>query len=148
MKAIKHIILMSLFFVGCTYANDSQKIKALISNYEIYLNASDTKSVLNLYAEHPVFMPQYAPAQIGRKAVKQAYKNVFNTISLDIRFTTHTIEILGDTAWARTSSAGKTTLLANGAMINEGNNELFIFKKENNHWKIKQYLFSTNQPRK
>jgi hypothetical protein len=29
----------------------------------------------------------------------------------------------------------------------EGNNELFILRRENGAWKIHRYLFATNQPR-
>jgi uncharacterized protein (TIGR02246 family) len=125
----------------------SQEIQSVISKYESALNASNADDVLKLYGKNPTFMPQHAPAQVGRAAVKQAYDNVFSAIKLDIKFTTHEVEVLGDTAWARTSSAGKTKILANNVVINEGNNELFIFKKENGDWKIHQYLFSTNQPR-
>jgi len=123
------------------------RIQEAVSKYESALNAGNTGEVLNLYGENPTFMPQHAPAQVGRAAVKQAYDNVFNTIKLDVKFTIHEVEVLGDTAWARTSSAGKTRILANDVVVNEGNNELFIFKKESGGWKIHQYLFSTNQPR-
>jgi len=122
-------------------------IQGVIAKYESALNASKADDVLKLYGKNPTFMPQHAPAQVGRAAVKQAYDNVFNTIKLDIKFSIHEVEVLGDTAWARTSSAGKTKILANNVVVNEGNNELFIFKKENGDWKIYQYLFATNQPR-
>lgn len=122
-------------------------IQGVIAKYESALNASKANDVLKLYGKNPTFMPQHAPAQVGRAAVKQAYDNVFNTIKLDIKFSIHEVEVLGDTAWARTSSAGKTKILANNVVVNEGNNELFIFKKENGDWKIYQYLFATNQPR-
>ena len=123
------------------------QIQGVIAKYESALNASNPDDVLKLYGINPTFMPQHAPAQEGRAAVKQAYDNVFNTIKLDIKFSIHEVEVLGDTAWVRTSSAGKTKILANNVVVNEGNNELFIFKKENGDWKIHQYLFSTNQPR-
>ena len=126
---------------------NSADIRGVITNYESALNASNADDVLKLYGQNPTFMPQHAPAQVGRAAVKQAYDNVFNTIKLDIKFSVHEVEVLGDTAWARTSSAGKTKILADKVIVNEGNNELFIFKKENGDWKIHQYLFSTNQPR-
>lgn len=102
---------------------------------------------MTLYSNNPTFMPQHAAAQVGRNAVEQAYDSVFQTIKLNIKFTTHEVEVHGDTAWARTSSAGKTTILANDMVVNEGNNELFVFKQENGQWKIYQYLFATNQPR-
>ncbi|NOY72714.1 MAG: DUF4440 domain-containing protein [Gammaproteobacteria bacterium] len=148
MKSLLTLLTFCLLLAGLAHAGgDKQKINNLISHYETALNGSDIDGVLGLYGKKPVFMPQHAPAYVGRGAVKQAYTNVFNAIKLDIKFTTHEIEVLGDTAWARTSSAGKTTILAADVVVKEGNNELFIFKNEDGNWKIHQYLFSTNQPR-
>lgn len=148
MKSILTILTFGLLASPIAHADtNNAEIQGVISKYESALNASNADSVLKLYGKNPIFMPQHAPAQVGRVAVKQAYDNVFNTIKLDIKFSTHEVEVLGDTAWARTSSAGKTKILANNVVVNEGNNELFIFKKENGDWKIHQYLFSTNQPR-
>ena len=72
---------------------------------------------------------------------------MFETIKLNVEFTIHEVEVLGDTAWARTSSAGRTRILAAGIEVQEGNNELFVFKRENGDWKIHRYLFATTQPR-
>lgn len=126
---------------------NTNAIGNVIDRYEAALNSSDTATVMSLYSKQPTFMPQHAPAQVGREAVKMAYDNVFQTIKLNIEFTIHEVEVHGDTAWARTSSAGKTKILANDMVVSEGNNELFIFKQEDGQWKIYQYLFSTNQPR-
>ena len=148
MKATNILAIAALFTSNTVMADDTAAaIKGEIKKYETALNASQTSQVLELYSRNPTFMPQHAPAQVGRAAVKQAYDNVFNTIKLDVKFTTHEVEVLGDTAWARTSTAGKTRILANNVVVNEGNNELFIFKKENGDWKIHRYLFATNQPR-
>ncbi|MFV1983837.1 MAG: DUF4440 domain-containing protein [Thiohalomonadales bacterium] len=148
MKSIFSILAYWVLVCGLAQADtNTTKIQTLISQYESALNTSNVNGVLGLYGKNPTFMPQHAPAQVGRAAVKQAYENVFKTIKLNIKFTIHEVQVLGDTAWARTSSAGKTKILANKVVINEGNNELFIFKKENSDWKIYQYLFSTNQPR-
>ena len=122
-------------------------IESVLQSYEKALNANDVGTVLKLYGSDPVFMPQHAPAIVGRDAVRAAYEHVFNTIKLDLKFTTSEIETHGDTAWARTSSAGRTRILAAGVEVNEGNNELFVFRKESGDWKIHRYLFSTNQPR-
>lgn len=128
-------------------ANSHQEISQLITQYESALNNSNPEQVIRLYSQTPVFMPQHAPAQIGRDQIKQAYQAVFNSIKLDINFSVHQVEVYNDTAWVRTSSAGKTTILANKQVINEGNNEMFILKKEQGHWRIHQYIFSTNQAR-
>jgi len=148
---VKSIFITLIFWIlasSLVQANsNNQKIQTLISQYETELNASNVDGVLALYGKNPTFMPQNSSAQVGRAAVKQTYKNVFNTIKLDIKFTIYEIEVLGDTAWARTSSSGKTKILAKDVVISEGNNELFIFKNEDGTWKIYQYLFSTNQSR-
>lgn len=127
-------------------SDDEASIQALIDRYNTHLNAGDTDSIMGLYGQEPVFMPQNAPAQRGRAAVARAYAQVFSQISLKIRFQTHALETFGDTAWARTSSAGETRILANGSIVEEGNNELFVFKREQGQWKIHQYLFASNLP--
>ncbi|VAX08639.1 hypothetical protein MNBD_GAMMA25-878 [hydrothermal vent metagenome] len=141
------ILLMLSTHVISKSQPESQLIKQVINRYEVALNASDTESVMKLYGEKPIFMPQHSAAQVGRTAVKKAYESVFTAIDLNIKFTIYEVEIHDNKAWARTSSAGKTIILANGVKINEGNNELFIFKKERGKWKIHRYLFSTTTPR-
>lgn len=122
-------------------------IEELLKTYETALNANDLERILALYGSEPVFMPQHAPALVGRDAVRAGYQQVFATIKLAIRFDVHEIGEAGDWAWARTSSAGRTRILAAGVEVAEGNNELFIFRRERGEWRIHRYLFSTNQPR-
>jgi len=86
-------------------------IESLIKTYETALNTNDIDAILGLYGTQPVFMPQHAPALVGRDAVRAGYKQVFETIKLNIRFEIHEIQEAGDWAWARTSSAGRTRIL-------------------------------------
>ncbi len=122
-------------------------IKTLIEAYEAALNANDIETILSLYSAAPVFMPQHAPALVGRDAVRAGYAQVFAAIKLNVRFDIHDIEQTGDWAWVRTSTAGRTRILGNGAEIDEGNNELFVLHREQSEWKIHRYLFSTSLPR-
>jgi uncharacterized protein (TIGR02246 family) len=122
-------------------------VESQIKTYEKALNSNDIESILSLYGQAPVFMPQHAPPLVGREAVRAGYRQVFETIKLNVEFTIHEVEVLGDTAWARTSSAGGTRILAAGIEVQEGNNELFVFKREHGDWKIHRYLFATTQPR-
>ena len=120
-------------------------IKELLKTYETALNTNDLERILALYGNEPVFMPQHAPALVGRDAVRAGYEQVFATLKLNIRFEVYEVEETGDWAWARTSSAGRARILAAGVEVDEGNNELFVFRRENGGWKIHRYLFSTNQ---
>jgi uncharacterized protein (TIGR02246 family) len=121
-------------------------IQSTLRAYEKALNANDIETILNLFSTEPVFMPEYAPALVGRDAVRAGYEQVFSTIKLNVRFNIHEIEEAGDWAWARTSSAGRTNILSTGAEVEEGNNELFVFRREDGAWKIHRYLFATNRP--
>lgn len=149
MKKLMLTLAIGIFAGTASFAAaPKDEIIKTIKSYEKALNGNDVKTIVSLYSSSPVFMPQHAPAQIGKAAVQAAYEGVFKSLDLDIVFEIHEVEVLGNTAWARTTSAGKTKILADGAVISEGNNELFIFKKQSGQWKIHQYLFSTNLPRK
>ena len=124
----------------------NQEITNLLEAYEKALNTSDTQAALALYGSDPVFMPQFSAALSGRDAVRAAYDKVFQTITLNVVFTIHEIVELGDLAYGRTSSAGQTKIHATNKLLKEGNNELFIFRKEQGQWKIHRYLFASTNP--
>jgi len=122
-------------------------IKSALKTYETALNGNDVDTILSLYGTDPVFMPQHAPALVGRAAVRAGYEQVFATLKLDVIFTIHDVVETDEWAWARTSSAGRTRILNANVEVVEGNNELFIFHKEDGAWKIHRYLFATSEPR-
>jgi uncharacterized protein (TIGR02246 family) len=121
-----------------------QQIEQVLQQYEQALNVSDTAASLALYSSEPIFMPQFASAQIGRDAVQATYEQIFQTIQLRVKFTIHEVEPMGELAYVRTTSAGTTTVLADDKTTDEGNNELFVFKQENGDWKIHRYLFASS----
>ena len=125
-------------------------VTALLAKYNEALNASSTEAVMPLYADDGVFMPPYSQSAVGSEAVRKAYDAVFKAIALNVKFTIAEIVELGPGwAFARTNSAGTTTDHATGNKTAEGNQELFIFRKEHDGaWKIARYSFSpTNPPR-
>jgi uncharacterized protein (TIGR02246 family) len=124
----------------------NQDIVDVIKAYEKSLNTSDTRAALALYGEDPIFMPQYSVALSGQDAVKAGYDHVFNTLKLNVTFTIHEVVEMGDLAYVRTTSAGKTEMLAKKTTVKEGNNELFIFRQEHGKWKIHRYLFASTNP--
>jgi uncharacterized protein (TIGR02246 family) len=126
-----------------------EEITNLLKAYEKALNTSDTDGALALYGSDPIFMAEYADAFIGRDAVKIAYTQVFKAIKLNVRFSIHEIvDMGGDLAYGRTTSAGQQETLADHSTSKESNNELFVFRKEQGHWKIHRYLFATCNPPK
>ena len=127
----------------------TEGVTALLEKYNEALNASSTEAVMPLYAEDGVFMPPYSQSAVGSSAVRKAYDAVFKAITLNVKFTIAEIGELGPGwAFARTNSAGTTTDHGTGRTSSEGNQELFIFKKDSDGaWKIARYSFSpTNSP--
>ncbi|MEK0268032.1 nuclear transport factor 2 family protein [Stenotrophomonas rhizophila] len=105
------------------------------------LNGNDTDTILlSLYSAEPVFMPQNAPALEGREAVRAGYE-VFATIKLNVTFDIHEVVQVGEWAWVRTSSAGRTRIPPASRLLRA--TTLFVFA-----WrlarKIHRYLAATN----
>ncbi|MGE0784150.1 MAG: SgcJ/EcaC family oxidoreductase [Sandaracinaceae bacterium] len=125
-------------------------VEGLLERYEAALNASDVEEVLPLYRDDAVFMAQHRSPAVGRASIEAAYREIFATIRLNVRFATdEVVRVTPTLAFARTRSRGTTTILANGAEVSEGNQELFILERadERSAWKIARYIFATTQPR-
>ncbi|MCF6323630.1 MAG: SgcJ/EcaC family oxidoreductase [Gammaproteobacteria bacterium] len=111
-------------------SSEQKNIHKVLKSYEQVLNASDVAGVAKLYTKDGVFMAQHKPSVVGISAIKAAYKSIFQVIDLNINFDIIEIEVIADDwAFARTNSAGTATVNATGDKIPEGNQELFLFKK-------------------
>ena len=100
-----------------------------------------------LYAPDGVFMPQNSPSSVGADAVRKAYDNVFNMITLGVKVDIAEIHQLApEWAFARTNSEGKVKVHATGEGGPEANQELFVFQKIAGSWKIARYCFCTTNP--
>jgi uncharacterized protein (TIGR02246 family) len=126
------------------------KIKALLAAYNVALNSSKTDLVMPLYMSDGVFMPSYSESAIGQAAVRKAYDEVFETRKFDVNLNLAELVVLSpEWAFGRTNSAGHTTNPKTGAQSSEGNQELFIFRRDSDGaWKIARYSFSPTNPPK
>jgi ketosteroid isomerase-like protein len=135
---------------GAPSAEKSESTKGefekLLNTYSAGLTSGNVDGVLELYSSDPVFMPEYAPPAVGREAVRKAYEWVFATLKLNGRFIVHEAEVIGDTAWVRTNSTGRFTIIATGFEADVANSEFFLFKRENGAWKIHRYIFTASAP--
>jgi uncharacterized protein (TIGR02246 family) len=132
--------------------NSNEKAVAdVLAAYNVALNSSDSNAVMPLYAHDGVFMPPYSPSAVGLAEVRKAYDAVFKAIKLTVTFEiAEIVELSPDWVFARTNSAGKTLNHATGKTTAEGNQELFLFRKDKDgKFKIARYSFSpTNPPTK
>ena len=128
---------------------NEQAVAAVLAEYQDALNQSDTDAVMKLYASEGVFMPQHFPSSVGADAIRKAYLAVFEAITLTVEFkVAEVLQIAPDWAIARTNSAGTVKVNATGDGGPEANQELFVFQKIHDTWKIARYCFSTTNPPK
>ena len=126
---------------------DEKAIGAVLAKYQDALNQSNTDAVMKLYGADGVFMPQNSPSSVGAQAVRKAYEAVFDAITLSVKFDIAEVRQLApEWAFARTNSAGRVKVNATGETSAEGNQELFVFQKVGDTWKIARYCFSTTNP--
>jgi uncharacterized protein (TIGR02246 family) len=127
---------------------NEQAVAGVLEAYNTALNASDTNAVMPLYTDDGVFMPAFSPSAVGAEAVRKAYDAVFAAIRLTVKFDIAEIaELSPDWVFARTNSVGTTLNHVTGATTAEGNQELFIFRKDRDgKFKIARYSFSPTKP--
>lgn len=127
---------------------NEQAVAEVLAAYNDALNSSNTEAVMPLYAEDGVFMPPYSPSAVGASAVRKAYDSVFAAIKLTVKFNVaEIVEMSPDWVFARTNSAGTTLNHATGNTSTEGNQELFIFRRDGDgKFRIARYSFSTTNP--
>ena len=119
-------------------------IENLLNTYQVRLSNSDLDGILDLYSANPVFIPEYAPPAVGRESVRKAYEWVFATLKLRGQFSFHDVEVIGNTAWVRTTSTGHFLVVASGAEGDVANSELFVLKLEGGAWKVHRYIFTSS----
>jgi uncharacterized protein (TIGR02246 family) len=127
---------------------NEEAVSGVLTAYNAALNSSNTEAVMPLYMEDGVFMPPYSSSAVGSAALREAYDAVFAAIRLTVKFNVaEIVEMSADWVFARTNSAGTTLNHATGETSAEGNQELFIFRKDRDgKFKIARYSFSTTNP--
>jgi uncharacterized protein (TIGR02246 family) len=164
-RMLTGIALIGLVLMGCESKHSgtgimnntasfspSEQVEAATSvlrRYEAALNGADVDAIVSLYTPDAVFMAQHRNPAVGRAEIETAYREIFRMIRLDITFEIDEVVVVSSTvAYARTRSAGTTTILANDAQVTEANQELFVLVRDDQSsgWRIDRYIFSTTQP--
>ena len=133
---------------SATDTADNAAIRRVLQAYNAALNGGSTQDVLSLYTGDGIFMPPYSPSAIGKAAVHAAYDAVFRELRFQVTFNVAELVRMAPTwAYVRTNSAGTTAHASTGKTTMEANQELFIFRKDDDgDWKIARYSFSPTNP--
>ena len=125
---------------------DPSQLVAVMERYAAALGSNNVDALVALYTADGVFMREDLPAVVGSDALRAAYRQVFATLRVDLRFTIQETEVAGDMAWLRSLSKGRIKTLATGVEADESFNSLVVFRREGGTWKIRCYLYASNKP--
>jgi ketosteroid isomerase-like protein len=127
-------------------AGDPYQLVAVMERYAASLNSNNVDVLVTLYTADGVFMRENLPAVAGSDALRAAYRQVFATLKVDLRFAIQETEVAGDMAWLRSLSKGRIKTLATGVEADESFNDLVVFRREGGTWRIRCYLYASNKP--
>ncbi|PZT71327.1 DUF4440 domain-containing protein [Streptomyces sp. SW4] len=123
-------------------SSDTREIRELLDRYATALQTADADLAASLYTPDGVFYPYNLPTATGTGELRAAYRQIFDTIKLDVSFTVHEITVSGDVAVATTDSKGTVTVLAEQVTAEEANREVFVFFRADGAWRIARYMFN------
>ncbi len=144
-KVIVLVTMFAVFWMGKevkAQANDRKEIENLIFSYRDALNASEANSVVSLYTENGVLLPNTAPTAVGTVQVLATYQYVFDNFNFNLAFTLDEIVVRGDYAFARSTSKGSVVIKASGETVPDENRELFVLERVEGEWKIARYMYN------
>lgn len=146
LQKLAGIILLALAPAAVFADADTDAIRQQLQRYEAALNASDSNTVMALYAPDAVFMAQnYQPA-VGEQAIRESYTHIFSVIKLSVKFEFDEVTKLSP-QWAlvRTRSTGKVKVLGTDLPESaEANQEVFLLHKDKaKQWRIARYIFAS-----
>jgi ketosteroid isomerase-like protein len=127
-------------------SGDPTQLLTLMERYAVALHWNNVDALVALYTADGVDMRENFPAAVGPEALRAAYRQVFATLKLDMRFDIQQTEVSSDVAWLRATSKGRIRTLATGADTEESFNSLVVFGREGGTWKIRCYLYASNRP--
>lgn len=128
-------------------SSDTQKIIDLLKTYEASGNAGDYETLGALYTRDAILFPDRFETFEGAEAITAFYQMAFSALTLNIEFAIDPEQIIlvGDTAYATTTSAGTRYIKEADQTVPEINRELWVFKNVEGEWKIARYCFNKSE---
>jgi len=122
---------------------DEDKIRKLISEYQIALNNEEIEKISTLYSKQSIFMPPEIPAIHGVEEIGLTYEYLFSQFNFELEFDVKEVVVSENFAYVLSNSEGTITLESSETEETSKNQEIFILIKEGDDWKISRYIFNS-----
>ncbi len=116
----------------------------VVHRYENALNAGDTKTILDLFADDSVAEWNDKRTYATRQQKIDGYDGLFKIAKFTTVFSYDAINVYGDAAVVRTHHHKGAAVVENGKKVIDLNREVFVLHKVGGVWKIVLYTFNTD----
>ncbi len=129
-------------------AEDVAAIKALNLTAKAAFDAGDAAALADIFAEDAIFMPANEPALVGKEAIQSWIQTIFDQFTFKYTSETLEVDVAGDWAFERSTSAFTATLKAGGEPVFEDNTkDLSIYKRQpDGSWKVYRNISNSDRP--
>ena len=120
---------------------DIHAIQQLAADWRSGWLSGDADSLLSLYGDEPVLMPQDQPAVIGKDAIRSLYRLVLKEYDFKSEGTLMEVEASGDWGYFWSTYTLTATPKSGGKPIKNAGKSVFIVKREpGGAWKIARLI--------
>lgn len=114
----------------------------LMDRYAEALRSNNVEAIVSLFTVDGVYIrPDFEPV-IGHDALRAAYRHVFETLVVRVAFELKEVEIAGDMAWLRSTSAGTVKELKTGIETRDAYNQIVVLRQAGGVWRIRNYIYA------
>jgi uncharacterized protein (TIGR02246 family) len=125
---------------------DIDAIKQLANDWRSGWLAGDADSLLSLYADDPVLMPQGQPAVFGKDAIRSLYQPVLKEFAFKSQAKLMEVEASGDWGYFWSTYTLTATPKAGGEPFEDEGKSVFIVKRElGGAWKIARLIDNSDR---
>lgn len=120
---------------------DIHAIRQLAADWRSGWLAGDADSLMSLYGDEPVLMPQDQPSVFGKDAIRSLYQSVLKEYDFKSEGTLMEVEASGDWGYFWSTYTLTATPKAGGKPIKSAGKSVFIVKREpGGAWKIARLI--------
>jgi ketosteroid isomerase-like protein len=130
-----------------TTEGDMIAVARLMATLDRIQAEADLEELLRLVPDDAVYMPPDEPAIVGRRAIADWYRNLYDALQIDITHEPLEIDVFGDMIIHRGNARGTLTPRSSGESIPFDNKYLMVLiKRPEGSLQIWRAVFNRNHP--
>jgi len=142
MKLLIAISLLSVFVCfSCKNEPTSPPVQTLNDIMQAD-SAGDVDKVTSIYTDDAILIPSDKSDIVGINAIRENYRNIFASSTLQLKATANEIIESGDLTIIRGSTNGNVISKKDSSSVNVNDKFLMMLKKQSGKWKIYRLMWS------